>query len=94
MQKDKNLAPKVSLGPLLIACTLIVAITIYPKVVVAADGTADHVVLMLLMWAMVAGLVRGVGFIPHTGFLRVAFSTTVCYAAFFLGLILKMFREL
>ena len=89
MQNDKNQATKVSLGPLLIACAVIVGITIYPKAVVAADGNADHGVLMLLMWAMMAGLVRGVGFVPHSKVLRWFLSSTACYIACLLGLSLK-----
>ncbi len=29
------------------------------------DGRADHIVAMLAFWAMGAGFVRGVGFIPR-----------------------------
>ena len=93
MQNDKNQAPKVSLVPLLISCAVIVGITIYPKAVVAADGNTDHGVLMLLMWAMMAGLVRGVGFVPRSKVLCWGLSSTACYAACLLSVAVKLLSK-
>ena len=52
------------------------------KVVQTADrqiraemtGKADHALALLVFWAMTAGFVRGVGFIPRSAALRWAFS--------------------
>ena len=39
--------------------------TVYPYIVTNGAGHADHTLAMLLFWAMSAGLVRGVGFVPR-----------------------------
>lgn len=60
---------------------LMVALTAYPRFVVDATGRADHALAMLVFWAMTAGFVRGVGFIPRTAWLRPVFSGWACAAA-------------
>lgn len=44
--------------------------SVWPFVLADAQGRAHHGALLLLMWAMAAGLIRGVGFIPHHPLLR------------------------
>ena len=48
--------------------------TVYPYIVTNGAGHADHTLAMLLFWAMSAGLVRGVGFVPRHWVWRVLFS--------------------
>lgn len=60
---------------------LMLAGTAYPLVFARADGRADHGLAMLLFWAMSAGFVRGVGFIPRHWVWRLLFSGWACLAA-------------
>jgi predicted membrane protein len=55
--------------------------TIYPLVFARADGTADHSLAMALFWAMSAGLVRGVGFVPRALIWKIFFSGWSCSTA-------------
>lgn len=55
--------------------------TAYPLVFARADGRADHGLALLLFWAMSAGFVRGVGFIPRHWVWRLLFSGWACLAA-------------
>ena len=49
--------------PLIIACSIAAIVSVYPHAAMAG-GRADHLAATLLFWAMSAGFVRGVGFIP------------------------------
>jgi len=60
---------------------LMLAGTAYPLVFARADGRADHGLAMLLFWAMSAGFVRGVGFIPQHQVWRLLFSGRACLVA-------------
>jgi predicted membrane protein len=60
---------------------LMLAGTVYPLVFARADGRADHGLALLLFWAMSAGFVRGVGFIPRHWAWRLLFSGWACLAA-------------
>ena len=60
---------------------VMLASTAYPLVFARADGHADHGLALLLFWAMSAGFVRGVGFIPRHRAWRVLFSGWACLAA-------------
>jgi cyd operon protein YbgE len=60
---------------------LMLASTAYPLVFARADGRADHGLALLLFWAMSAGFVRGVGFIPRHWVWRLLFSGWACLAA-------------
>lgn len=60
---------------------LMLAGTAYPLVFARADGHADHGLALLLFWAMSAGFVRGVGFIPRHRAWRLLFSGWACLAA-------------
>jgi predicted membrane protein len=50
---------------LLVGMGLMVLISVYPPLLTRASGQADHLLASLLMWAMSAGLVSGVGFVPR-----------------------------
>ncbi|MFN3861549.1 MAG: cyd operon YbgE family protein [Roseateles sp.] len=66
---------------------LMLAGTAYPLVFARADGHADHGLALLLFWAMSAGFVRGVGFIPRHWAWRLLFSGWACLAALALAVL-------
>ena len=63
--------------------------TLYPWVVVNAAGQADHALAALLFWAMSAGFVRGVGFVPRATVWRWLFSGWACLLGLCLAALLK-----
>ncbi|MCB1537403.1 MAG: hypothetical protein H6865_08510 [Rhodospirillales bacterium] len=67
--------------------------SIYPRPLIGPDGRADHGTLMLLIWAMIAGLVRGVGFIPRNRVLHVLLSAPAAYAAFLAACLMLYFTH-
>lgn len=72
--------------PSLIAAVLIMLVgTIYPLVFARPDGSADHGLAFAIFWAMSAGLVRGVGFIPNAIWWKLLFSGWSCSAALVLA---------
>ncbi|WP_395701784.1 cyd operon YbgE family protein [Aquabacterium sp.] len=67
-------APQRLHGPCLAAAlAIMLAVTAYPPLLAHA-GRADHGLALLLAWAMSAGFVRGVGFVPRHGAWRWLFS--------------------
>ena len=76
-------APKPRIHAASLAAGLIVMAvgTVYPYIAANGAGHADHALAMLLFWAMSAGLVRGVGFIPRHWVWRVLFSGWSCALA-------------
>jgi predicted membrane protein len=50
---------------LLAAILMMLAGTAYPLLFARSDGHANHGLALLFFWAMSAGFVRGVGFIPR-----------------------------
>ncbi len=75
----------IHLPSLLVAVTLMLGGTIYPLIFAGADGAADHGLATALFWAMSAGFVRGVGFIPRHWVWRVFFSGWSCVAGLVLA---------
>ncbi|MBK1687558.1 Cyd operon protein YbgE [Rubrivivax gelatinosus] len=62
-------------GPcLLVGLVLMFGGSVYPPLLADAAGRADHGLAMALLWAMSAGLVRGVGFVPRFVLWRWLFS--------------------
>jgi predicted membrane protein len=55
--------------------------TLYPPLLANPAGRADPVLALLVFWAMSAGFVRGVGFVPHHAVWRWLFSGWACAAA-------------
>lgn len=53
------------LPALIAALLLMLGGTLLPTAFEGPDGHADHRLAMLVFWAMSAGFVRGVGFIPR-----------------------------
>ena len=62
--------------PLLAAIAL--GITANPRWLTDSAGHADHWAAMALFWAMSAGFVRGVGFVPRLRPLRWLLSGAAC----------------
>ena len=70
--------PGMAILPLGIAIALTLTLTIYPLVLTTAAGRPDHLAATLALWAMSAGYIRGVGFVPNNPVLRLLFSTSAC----------------
>jgi predicted membrane protein len=75
---------------LAVALLIMVGGTLYPPLMADAAGKADHNLAMALFWAMSAGFVRGVGFIPRLWVWRLLFSGWACLAALLLAALLKL----
>lgn len=67
--------------PLLLAIAITLVITLDPRLLADAEGRADHAAASALFWAMSAGYVRGVGFVPRHRLPRWLFSTAACLLA-------------
>lgn len=64
-------------GPALTtALAIMLGGTLYPPLFADAAGKADHGLAMALFWAMSAGFIRGVGFVPRHAAWRWLFSGT------------------
>ena len=72
--------------PLTIGIVITLGLTIYPLAMANAEGKADHLAATLALWAMSAGFVRGVGFVPRNHGLRLVFSTSACVLALALSI--------
>jgi predicted membrane protein len=83
-------APKMRPLSLAVALFIMVGASIYPFVFAKADGAADHGLAMLVFWAMSAGLVNGVGFVPRWPLWRWLFSGWACLAALALAAWLRL----
>lgn len=65
---------------LLTGVAIMLGITVYPPLLTGSNGKADHGLATLLLLAMSAGFVRGVGFIPRATIPRWLFSGWSCLA--------------
>lgn len=61
-----------------VALLIMVVGSIYPFMFAKPDGRADHALAGALFWAMSAGFVRGIGFLPRHLVLRWVFSGWSC----------------
>lgn len=86
----KQATPRIQWPSLAAALLIMVAGTLYPPLMADAAGKADHNLAMTLFWAMSAGFVRGVGFVPQRLVWRVLFSGWSCTAALALAVVLKL----
>ncbi|MDZ7855996.1 cyd operon YbgE family protein [Sphaerotilus sp.] len=82
--------PRTQWPSLAAALVIMVAGTLYPPAMADAAGKADHPLAMALFWAMSAGFVRGVGFVPQRWVWRALFSGWSCAAALLLAAVLKL----
>ena len=74
-------ASNVHLPCLATALTIMAVGTVYPPLMADASGHADHCMATVLLYAMCAGFVRGVGFVPHSLVWRWLFSGWACALA-------------
>lgn len=74
---------------LLTAIAIMLAGSVYPLLFAKASGGADHALAFALFWAMSAGFVRGVGFIPRARLWRWLFSGGACLAGLLLAAALR-----
>jgi cyd operon protein YbgE len=78
-------APKLRPLSLLVALVIMIGSSVDPFVFAKPDGGVDHGLASLIFWAMSAGLVNGVGFIPRWPLWRWLFSGWACLAALLLA---------
>ncbi len=83
--------PRIHLPSLAAGLIVMVVCTVYPYIAADRAGHADHLLATLLFWAMSAGLVRGVGFVPRHRLWRVVFSGWSCALALALFGLLRVF---
>jgi len=70
---------------LAVALVIMLVGSIYPLVFANANGSADHGLAFALFWAMSAGFVRGVGYVPLGQIWKILFSGWSCIAALLLA---------
>lgn len=80
----------VHLYSLLMALGLMLGGTLYPPLLTDATGHADHHLALLVIWAMSAGFVHGVGFAPRLWLWRWLFSAHAMLLALGAALLLKL----
>ena len=80
---------RLHLPSLAVGIGLMVAGTVDPRLLANAAGQADHGLAMLVFWAMSAGFVRGVGFMPRLPVLRMILSGWACLLALALFVLLR-----
>jgi len=66
---------------LVIAVSIMLSCSLYPPLIAAADGKADHALATALFAAMSIAFVKGVGFVPRLFIWRWLFSGWTCLAA-------------
>lgn len=82
---DRPSTSRVHLPSLLAALAIMLVGSVYPLLLADAQGKADHALALALFWAMSAGLVRGVGFVPQWALWRWLFSGWACTFALLLA---------
>lgn len=88
-QSAPEQAAPVHLPALFVGIAIMMIGTAFPFVMSDATGRADHGIAMALLWAMAAGFVRGVGFIPRHRVWRILFSGWACAIALTLYAVLR-----
>jgi len=74
---------------LIIAIAIMVIASTVPTIFTDRHGSASHTIAMYLFWAMSAGFIRGVGFIPYSRIFRWIFSAWACYLALLLAVLFR-----
>lgn len=59
-----------ALLPLCVAILITLVVSVYPPILTDKEGHTDYWAALMIFWAMTAGYVRGVGFIPRVGWCR------------------------
>ena len=75
---------------LLAAIVLMLLGSVAPVYLADAQGRTHHGFALLVFWAMSAGFVRGVGFIPQARLWRWLFSSGACGIALVSALLLRL----
>ena len=88
-QAATDQAAPAHLPALFVGIAIMMIGTAFPFVMSDATGRADHDIAMALLWAMAAGFVRGVGFIPRHRVWRILFSGWACAIALTLYAVLR-----
>lgn len=70
-----------------VGIALLLLMTARPDLATGADGHVDYPLTLLIFWAMNAGFVRGVGFIPRHWLPRILLSGAACTLALALVLV-------
>ena len=83
-------APRIHPPSLAAALLIMLAGTLYPPLLADASGKADHLLALAVFWAMSAGFVRGVGFVPRHRLWQWLFSGWSCTAALLVALALRL----
>ncbi len=76
-----------------IALVIILGGSFYPFMFASSGGKADHGLASAIFWAMSAGLVHGVGFVPRFALWRWLFSGWACCVALLLAAWLRWFHS-
>lgn len=70
------------------AIALMLLITLMPRGLATADGSAiSHGLLSLVMWGLSAGFVYGIGFVPRNRLLRIVFNPLVAWLGMSVALV-------
>lgn len=64
-----------------VGLALLLLMTARPDLATGADGRVDYPLTLLVFWAMNAGFVRGVGFLPRHWLPRIVLSGGACVLA-------------
>ena len=84
-ETDESAGAAVHVPSLLLAVAIMLVGSAYPWLFTTADGTVAHGLAFALFWAMSAGFVRGVGFVPRARLWRLLFSGWSCLAGLLLA---------
>jgi len=68
-----------------VALVIILGGSLYPFMFASSNAKADHGLALAIFWAMSAGLVHGVGFVPQFALWRWFFSGWACWVALLLA---------
>ena len=90
MQPPTQQPARMHLPCLFAGLVIMLAGTLYPPMMSNAAGQADHLLATCLFWAMSAGFVRGVGFMPRYVVWRWLFSAPACALALLLAGAVKL----
>lgn len=82
---NRNAGGAIHLPSLLVGVAIMLGGSVYPLLFAGADGKADHGLAIALFWAMSAGFVRGVGFVPRAWVWRLLFSRWSCLTGLLLA---------
>ena len=82
---DRAVETRIAWLPLLAALAIMLTVTAYPRILADGTGGADHLAAGFLFWAMSAGFVRGVGFLPRRRPTRLLLSGPACLAGVLLA---------